>query len=122
MASREELLQSIQPDMKLTKNFFKRIYGYELTWPGFAETALHQLETAAGCGLARQHYERITAELDREYNDSMKEAAAWYVGEIKKKRGEKQRAEKLDKLSTEKLLKRKRELLLKLLLSQNSLM
>ena len=85
MASREELLQSIQPDMKLTKNFFKRIYGYELTWPGFAETALHQLETVAGCGLARQHYERITAELDREHNDSMKEATAWYVGELHKK-------------------------------------
>lgn len=37
MASREELLQSIGPDMRLDKWFFLRIYGYELTWPGFAE-------------------------------------------------------------------------------------
>lgn len=39
MASREELLQSIGPDMRLDKWFFLRIYGYELTWPGFAEAA-----------------------------------------------------------------------------------
>ena len=36
MASREELLQSIQPGMRLDKDFFMRIYGYELTYPGFS--------------------------------------------------------------------------------------
>lgn len=50
MASREELLQSIQPGMKLDKAFFLKIYGYELTWPGFAETAIKALE-AAGLSL-----------------------------------------------------------------------
>ncbi|MEJ8760608.1 hypothetical protein [Enterocloster sp. HCN-30185] len=39
MASREELLQSIRPDMRLDKCFFLRIYGYELTGPGFSEVA-----------------------------------------------------------------------------------
>ena len=39
MASREELLASIRPGMELTKNFFLRIYGYELSFPGFAEVA-----------------------------------------------------------------------------------
>lgn len=112
MASREELLQSIQPGMKLTRDFFKRIYGYEITYPGFAEIAIQRLETAAGCGLARQHYDRIKTEIDRKYDKSMKEAAAWYAEETQKKRGEKQRAEKLNSMSTEALLLRKKELLL----------
>ena len=42
-ASKEQLLQSIAPTMKLTKGFFKRIYGYELTWPGFADQAIKAL-------------------------------------------------------------------------------
>lgn len=42
--SKEELLASIRPDMKLTWDFFKRIYGYEITWPGFADRALTALE------------------------------------------------------------------------------
>ncbi len=33
MMSREILLDSIQPKMRLTKAFFLQIYGYELTWP-----------------------------------------------------------------------------------------
>ena len=44
MASREELLESIRPDMKLTKNFFMKIYGYEISFPGFAEIPLTELE------------------------------------------------------------------------------
>lgn len=40
MASREGLLQSIQPDMKLDRAFFLKVYGYEITWPGFEETAI----------------------------------------------------------------------------------
>ena len=53
--SKEELLASIRPDMKLTWDFFKRIYGYEITWPGFADRALTALE-AVGCSRARDHY------------------------------------------------------------------
>ena len=44
MASRRELLDSISCDMRLDKSFFMKIYGYELTWPGFAEDALTRLE------------------------------------------------------------------------------
>lgn len=55
MASREELLRSIQPGMKLDKAFFLKVYGYELTWPGFAETAIKALEDA-GCSNARNYY------------------------------------------------------------------
>lgn len=81
MASREELLQSIQPGMRLErldKNFFLKIYGYELTWPGFAEVALAKLQ-GAGCNKARNYYTCIVVE--QQYNDEsvLKNVAEWYV-------------------------------------------
>lgn len=107
MPSREELLQSIQPDMKLTRDFFKRIYGYEITYPGFAEIAIQRLEVL-GCSKARNYYGCVKAEIDHEYDKDMKEVATWYVEECKKKWerkvGEQRRAEKLDNMSTEELL------------------
>ena len=84
MASREELLNSIQPGMKLTKNFFMRIYGYELTWPGFKEEALSKLE-CAGCSLAREYYQRFVSEYEEAHEKEMKNVAAWYVKQLDKK-------------------------------------
>lgn len=43
MASRKELLATITPDMRLTRAFFLKVYGYELTWPGFAENVLTRM-------------------------------------------------------------------------------
>lgn len=78
MASREELLRSIQPGMRLDKNFFLKIYGYELTWPGFAEVALTKLQ-GAGCNKVRNYYTCIVVEY--QYNDEsvLKNVAEWYV-------------------------------------------
>ena len=81
MASREELLRSIQPGMRLErldKNFFLKIYGYELTWPGFAEVALTKLQ-GVGCNKARNYYTCIVVE--QQYNDEsvLKNVAEWYV-------------------------------------------
>lgn len=84
MASREELLQGIHPDMKLTQDFFKRIYGYEITYPGFAEIALQRLEVL-GCSKARAYYDCVKAEIDHEFDKGKKEAAAWYVETLHKK-------------------------------------
>lgn len=75
--SKEELLASIHPDMRLTKEFFKRIYAYEITWPGYADQAIAALETA-GCSHARQYYTDWVANYEKEYNTMMKEVAAWY--------------------------------------------
>lgn len=52
MASKDELLSTIIPNMRLTRVFFLKVYGYELTWPGFAEIALTKLEEQ-GCSKAR---------------------------------------------------------------------
>ena len=64
--------------MRLDKNFFLKIYGYELTWPGFAEVALTKLQ-GAGCNKARNYYTCIVVEY--QYNDEsvLKNVAEWYV-------------------------------------------
>lgn len=80
-ASKEQLLQNIAPAMKLTKGFFKRVYGYELTWPGFADQAIKALETA-GCSQARQYYDMVVGECDRQYEADMEGVAAWYVKQL----------------------------------------
>lgn len=95
--SKEELLASIRPDMKLTWDFFKRIYGYEISWPGFADRAIVALE-AAGCNRARDYYETWVSEYEAERAAEMKKVAAWYAEERKRqwekrqKEGERERA------------------------------
>lgn len=114
MASREELLQSIQPGMKVTKAFFLRVYGYEITWPGFADQAISALEWV-GCLKARQYYEAVVKEYEDKQREKLQEVSRWYAGECEKewkklqKEGEeKRRQEEM------KLLRRKKALLLKL--------
>lgn len=82
-ASKEQLLQSIAPTMKLTKGFFKRIYGYELTWPGFADQAIKALQ-AAGCSRARQYYDMVAGECEQQYDADLVGVARWYAGECTK--------------------------------------
>ena len=86
MTSKQELLDSIQPGMKLTKNFFMRIYGYELTYPGYAAQALAELERI-GCSRAREYYQRFVGEYEKEHDETMKNVAAWYIKQETKKRG-----------------------------------
>ena len=61
--NRESLLALIQPDMKLTKEFLKRIYAFEISYPGFSEEAIAALE-AAGCSKARQYYRDCVSEYE----------------------------------------------------------
>lgn len=76
--SKEEFLQSIQPGMKLTKDFFKKVYGYEISWSGFAEQAIKALEVV-GCSYARQYYDDWVTAYETEYNTMMKRVAEWYT-------------------------------------------
>ena len=114
MASCEELLRSIRPDMRLDKDFFLQVYGYEITWPGFADVALQRLEVL-GCSRARSYYSCVVAEYEQRQEESIKPVAAEYAKRLKEKweqkRGE-QRTEKLNNMSTKALLLRKKELLL----------
>lgn len=83
MPSKEELLRSIQPDMKLDKAFFLKVYGYEITRPGFAETAIKALEDA-GCSKAREYYDSVVGEYEKGYREQMKEVGKWYLEECNK--------------------------------------
>ena len=88
MPSRQELLNSIQPNIKLTKSFFIRVYGYEITWPGFAEQALTKLERV-GCSKAQDYYQRFVNEYEQEHENVLKSVAEWYRKEIDKKGSDK---------------------------------
>lgn len=75
--SRESLLESIKPDMKLNRAFFMKIYGYEITTPGFARQALDKLKEV-GCSKEYTYYNQFVDEYEEEYRQTMKEAAQWY--------------------------------------------
>lgn len=96
MASREELLQSIRSGMKLDRAFFLKIYGYELSWPGFRDTDIKALEDA-GCSKAREYYDSVVGEYEKGYQEQLKEVGKWYLEECnkewekKRKEGEEKR-------------------------------
>ena len=74
MASREELLQSIRSDMKLDRNFFLKVYGYEISFPGYKDIAIKALNEV-GCSRAEEYYNRIVSEYETKQNESMKPVA-----------------------------------------------
>lgn len=89
MASREELLQSIRPGMKLDKAFFMKVYGYEISFPGFSDEAIKALSDA-GCSRAREYYNKAVSEYEKKHDEEMKEVAAWYRKECEKQWQKKQ--------------------------------
>lgn len=90
MSSKIEILESIQPNMRLTKNFFLNLYAYELDGDSeFKEVCLKKLKEA-GCLKAEEYYKTIVAEYERSYQKEMQEVAMWYR-RWKRKEGEKKR-------------------------------
>lgn len=77
---REPLMCSLRPDVKLYKSTFKKILGFELTTPGFAEEAVTRLE-GLGCSRAREYYEAVKTEWQQEHDAQMKSVAHWYKGQ-----------------------------------------
>lgn len=92
--SRRSLLALFKTGMKLYKSTFIKIYGYELTWPGFAEDALTRLELL-GCSRAREYYTCIVAEYGHEHEKEMINVAKWYRKELE--RSEEPRARQQEK-------------------------
>lgn len=77
---REPLIHSLRPDVKLYKSTFKKILGYDITTPGFAEDALTRLEIL-GCSRAREYFEAVKAEWQQEHDAQMKSVAHLYRGQ-----------------------------------------
>lgn len=112
--SREALLAFIRPDMEsIPKEFFKRVYAFELSYPGFSEQAIAALEDA-GCGRARQYYEDWVAEYEAAHNAAMEEVARWYVAECERewRKRQKEGEEKRIIQAEAELLKQKKHLLM----------
>lgn len=75
--NRNEFLHSFSPGMQLWKSTFLKIYGYEITAPGFAENALSRLEIL-GCSKARAYYSGVVAEYEYQHEKELKVVASWY--------------------------------------------
>ena len=84
MASREELLQSIKPEMILDKAFFMKVYGYEISFPGFAEIAIKALEDA-GCSRAREYYTRLVSDYEQKKIVEVKPVSEAYDKKLQKR-------------------------------------
>lgn len=107
---KQKLYASIKPGMKLYKSLFMKIYGYELTWPGFAEYALTRL-TILGCSKARKYYSCIVAEYEHQHEQEMKRTAERYSKQdFDRKEVESRKQQEVEQLRTQKLLLLKKKL------------
>lgn len=106
--SKEELLSSINPDMKLTKSFIKRIYGYGVTDASFPDKAIAALEEA-GRSKARVYYENWVKEYEMARDAELKEVSKWYRRECEReyqrrqKEGEEKRRQEIQSLTKDEL-------------------
>ena len=120
--SRKSFLDSFKTGMNLYKSTFMKIYGYELTWPGFAEDALTRL-VILGCSRAREYYTCAVAEYEYEHEKEMISVAKWYRKQSERERSEKPRARQQETEQRRiELLNKKKQLLLekkRLLLTEN---
>lgn len=98
--NRQQLLDSIQPGMKLDRAFFLKVYGYEISFPGFADEAIQTLEEA-GCVKARGYYDMTVTEYqarnDKELRPIAKQIIKQSEAEWKhlQKEGEERRRRKM---------------------------
>lgn len=106
MSTKEGLLAEIKPGMGLTRDFFKRIYGYEISCPGFAGQAIAVLE-GAGCSKAREYYESWANGYEAARDAELKKVAHRYrlecerEWEKRRKEGDGQRKRKKQPLTKE---------------------
>lgn len=70
-------LEAAKQSGKLNQNIFKKILGYDMTWPGFAEDALTRLEEL-GCSRAREYYEAVRSGWQQEHEQQMRNVAEWH--------------------------------------------
>ena len=112
----EKFINSFKP-MPLTKAFFLKIYGYELTWPGSAERCLQRLEEL-GSSRARSYYAAVVADYEEKQEKTTQEVAAWYAEQLERQwKNEEVREEwkQTEQTPNTGLLYRKKKLLLNLL-------
>lgn len=100
---RESFQQSFSDEMKLYKSTFKKILGYEMTWPGCADEMLSRLEEL-GCSKAREYYEAVRSGWQQEHEQQMRNVAEWYVKQNFDRKKVRESREDLKKMSSSELL------------------
>ena len=111
MVSCEELLRSIRTGMRLDKDFFLRIYGYEVSYPNFSVQAIQALEHV-GCSGAKEYYHETVSEYERMHDKELRPVAVWYCRELEKKWGHRERGEhQRDQRKNDSLARRKEKLI-----------
>lgn len=119
--NKEEFLHSFSTGMKLYKSTFLKIYGYELSYPGYAEKALAWLEML-GCSKARAYYSGVVVEFEHERDKGLKEVASWEktaAANNKKEVRQGWRQKEVEQRELLELLETKRQILRELLQTQN---
>lgn len=119
--NKEEFLHSFSTGMKLYKSTFLKIYGYELSYPGYAEKALSWLEML-GCSKARTYYSGVVVEYEHERDKELKEVASWdrtTSNNHKKEVSSSWRQKEAEQRELLELLETKRQILRELLRTQN---
>lgn len=81
LPTKEKLLQSIGSDMILRKSFFVKVYGYEMSYPGYAHKVIKMLE-GVGCSKAHSYYEMVVKERESYLNEKIKPIAEWLRNQI----------------------------------------
>lgn len=86
LPSKDRLLQSIRPGMKLFKSFFTKLYGYSISDPGVVQEALDRLREA-GCMKGEAYYNDVV----REYRQQQAEERKKIVIHKSEKEGSEER-------------------------------
>lgn len=115
-----ELEAAKQSGKLVEKSTFKKILGFDMTWPGFAEDALTRLEEL-GCSRAREYYEAVRLGWQQEHEQQMRNVAEWYIKQnFDRKKVKELRTEKeVEQRKLLDLLQTKRQILNELLRIQS---
>ena len=111
--NKDEFLHSFSNGMKLYKSTFLKIYGYDLSYPGYAEKALSWLELL-GCSKARTYYSGVVDEYEHQHEKELKSAAHWYKDQCENDKKEVERGwrqKEVEQLKADLQQKSDRELL-----------
>lgn len=110
MAKKDDLLEYLtQGKGPQIPNVYKAIYGYELTYPGYADIAIKAMELTEPKN-AREEYEKWVADYEKGYDAMMKNVAEWYDNYLERRNTEKWKS-KIKSLSIQELMTLKRNLL-----------
>lgn len=100
MAKKDDLLEYLtQGKGPQIPNVYKAIYGYELTYPGYADIAIKAMELTEPKN-AREEYEKWVADYEKGYDAMMKNVAEWYDNYLER-RNAKRWKNRLKEMSTE---------------------